>query len=322
MKAGAKYKYAEGRHPPEYETLASFGTMCLNNNPESVIMANDICNRYGLDTISAGTTIAFAIECYENGLITNKDTGGIELSWGNHQAIIAMTEQLARREGLGDILADGVRAAAWKIGGGAEEYAMHVGGQEPGLHDPRSALSYTTTLLDATPGRHTQGNTSLIAQGLPMPQFDPASPSEMGEANKIACNMNHVVQSAGTCYFGYLCIEANHIPDFLNLVTGSNYSVEDVLRIGERIANLRQAFNILEGISANDIRIPNRILGRPPLTGGPTAGKEVNVETLQRDFFAAMDWNPETGKPSKTKLLELGLEDVAEALFTTTLHKI
>ncbi len=136
MKAGTEYKYAEGVHRPEYETLASFGTMCLNNHPESVIIANDICNRYSLDTISAGTAIAFAIECYENGLITSKDTEGVELNWGNHRAIIAMTEQMAKREGLGDILADGVRAAAAKIGGGAEKFAMHVGGQEPAR--PRS----------------------------------------------------------------------------------------------------------------------------------------------------------------------------------------
>lgn len=316
MKAGAEYEYAENVHRPEYETLASFGTMCLNNNPESVIMANDICNRYGLDTISAGTTVAFAIECYENGLITNKDTGGIELSWGNHRAIVTMADQMAKREGFGDLLADGVRVAAAKIGGGSEKYAMHICGQEPGLHDPRSALTYTTTLLDATPGRHTQSNANLIAQGLPMPQFDPASPSGMGEANKIACSMNHVMQSGGTCLFGYLCMEANHIPDFLNLVTGSGYSLEDVTRIGERIANIRQAFNIREGIDATDIRIPNRILGRPPLTAGPTAGKEVDVETMQREFFLAMDWDPETGKPSKAKLVELGLESVADALWT------
>jgi aldehyde:ferredoxin oxidoreductase len=316
MKGGTEYKYAEGVHRPEYETLASFGTMCLNNHPESVIIANDICNRYGLDTISAGTAIAFAIECYENGLITSKDTEGVELTWGNHRAIIAMTEQMAKREGLGDILADGVRAAAAKIGGGAEEFAMHVGGQEPGLHDPRSALTYATTLLDATPGRHTQGNANLVAQGLPMPQFDPETPAGMGEANKIACNMNHIMQSGGTCMFGYLCMDVNHIPEFLNLVTGSSYSIDDVLKIGERIANIRQAFNILEGISAGDIRIPNRILGRPPLTDGPTAGKEVDVETMQREFFAAMDWDPETGKPSKAKLTELGLKDLADALWT------
>ena len=138
LKAGAgEYKYAAGTRRPEYETLGSFGAMCLNNNTESIAMANYLCNGYGLDTISAGTVIAFAIECYENGLITKKDTGGIELTWGNHRAIIAMTEKMARREGFGDILADGVKIAAGRIGRGAEKFAVHVGGEELGMHDPK-----------------------------------------------------------------------------------------------------------------------------------------------------------------------------------------
>ena len=113
------------------------GSNCANSNTESISMANDICNRAGLDTISAGTIIAFAMELYENGILTKKDTGGIDLKWGNHQAIVAMTEKLAKREGLGDILADGVKIAAEKIGKGAEKFAVHIGGQELGMHDPK-----------------------------------------------------------------------------------------------------------------------------------------------------------------------------------------
>src|SRR4030067_718684 len=107
-----------------------FGSNCMNDNLESIIKANDICNRYGLDTISAGAAIAFAIECYENGLITKKDTDGLEMTWGNHKSIVAMTEKMGKREGLGDILADGVMIAAKKIGKGSEKYAMHVSGEE------------------------------------------------------------------------------------------------------------------------------------------------------------------------------------------------
>ena len=132
-----EYKYEAGAHKPEYETLAMFGSNCLNDNLESIIKVNDICNRYGLDTISAGASIAMAIECYENGIITKEDTEGLELTWGNHRAIVEMTEKLARREGFGDILADGVKAAAERIGKGAEQYAMHVQGQEFPAHDPK-----------------------------------------------------------------------------------------------------------------------------------------------------------------------------------------
>jgi len=316
MKAGeGQYKYGAGVHRPEYETLVGFGTLCLNNNADSIIMATDICNRYGLDTISAGTAVAFAIECYENGIITDKDTDGIKLNWGNHEAIVAITEKMAKREGLGDILADGVKVAAQKLGKGAQTYAMHVHGQEPGFHDPRANIPYATTFLDASPGRHTQGGEAIIPQNLKMPEFDAKSCSGRGEAHKIASNLSHVWNSAGLCMFVSICMDANHIPEFLNMVTGSEYNMDDVLKSGERIANIRQAFNIREGIDASDIKIPKRILGQPPLQAGATAGKVVDIDTLRGDFYQAMDWDLKTGKPGKSKLMELGLKSVAESLW-------
>ena len=316
MKAGTgKYKYEAGVHRPEYETLVGFGTLCLNNDPESIIMVTDICNRYGLDTISAGTTMAFAIECYENGILTDKDTGGIQLRWGNNDAIVAMTEKMARREGLGDILADGVKVAAERIGRGSEQFAMHVKGQEPGFHDPRANISYATAFLEASPGRHTQGNESLIPQGLPLPQFDAKSCASRGQAHRVSSNYSHAMNAAGLCMFVSLCMNASHVPDFLNAVTGSSYSLDDVLKAGERIGNIRHAFNIREGIDINDIKIPQRILGRPPLSQGPTAGRAVDIDTLRQEYFQAMDWDITTGKPSKAKLIELGLEDVARVIY-------
>ena len=160
MKAGTgEYRYPAGAHKPEYETLGAFGGMCLNDHLESIIMANDLCNRYGIDTISAGATIAFAMECYEKGIISKEDTDGIELTWGNHQALVAMTEKMGKREGIGDILADGVKGAAEKIGKGAERYAIHIHGQEPAMHDPRNTPSFATVYQsDPTPGRHMQGS--------------------------------------------------------------------------------------------------------------------------------------------------------------------
>ena len=317
MKAGTgEYKYEAGAHKPEYETLATFGIMCLNNNLESIIKANDICNRYGLDTISAGCTIAFAIECYENGIITREDTEGIELKWGNHQAIIAMTEKLARREGFGAVLANGVKAAAEKIGKGAEQYAIHIQGQELPMHDPKLGFRFATTYrLDPTPGRHTQGGEGWNPPGL-LDDFDPKSFSGRGKAHKVGSDFGHVMNCAGMCLFMYMSLPtADVVTDFINAATGWDVTIDELLKTGERIANLRQAFNIREGLNPLQFKVPDRVLGRPAQKEGPLAGVTVDEDTLVKEYLAAMDWDLKTAKPSKKKLQELGLEDVARELW-------
>ena len=317
MKAGEEYPYLEGAHKPEYETLAAFGTMCLNNNVESIIMANDICNRYGLDTISAGCTIAFAIECYENGLITKRDTDGIELTWGNHAAIVAMTTKMAKREGFGNILADGVRVAAAKIGKGSEKYAMDIQGQEVPMHDPKLSFHQATTYqLDPTPARHTQGGEGFVPAGLPMPAFDPNSFTGRGEAHKIASNFFHNVNSAGMCMFMYICLpNASVFTDFMSAVTGWDMTMDELLQTGERISNLRHAFNLREGLNPLKFKVPARILGKPAQQKGPLAGVTVDEDTMAKEYLAAMDWDARTTRPSRKKLEALGLKDVANELW-------
>ena len=293
LKAGeGEYKYAAGMHRPEYETIAAFGVNCANNNTESISMANDICNRAGLDSISSGSVIAFAIELYENGILTKKDTSGIDLKWGNHQAIVAMTMKLAKREGLGEILADGVKRAAEKIGKGAEKYAVHIGGQELGMHDPKltnpgrlDAARYT---MDATPGRHTQ-------------VFGPNSFS------------NHVLNSAGLCQFG--AFFGDSIVGVINVVTGFNFTMNDVQKTGERILNIRHAFNLREGINELKWPVHPRIAGIPPQTTGPLAGVTADIEAQDLWACGALDWDRVTTKPSKAKLLSLGLDDIAKDLW-------
>jgi aldehyde:ferredoxin oxidoreductase len=316
MRRGRQYGYAEGVHKPEYETLAAFGTMCLNNNLESIIMANDICNRYGLDTISAGCTIAFAIECYENGLITKADTGGIELTWGNHGGIVAMTERMAKREGFGDVLADGVKVAAEKIGKGADQYAIHIQGQEIPMHDPKFGFDLTATYrLDPTPARHTQGREGLAPPGL-LPAFDRKSFGGRGGAHKVGSNFIHVMNCAGMCLFLYLCLpDVNAVTEFINAVTGWETTTDELLKTGERIANVRQAFNIREGLNPLQFSVPGRALGKPPQKVGPLAGVTVDEDIMVKEYLAAMDWDAKTAKPSKKKLLELGLEDLAKELW-------
>lgn len=291
--------YAIEGHRPEYETLAAFGSMLLNDNVESIIYLNHLCNNYGLDTISAGSTIAFAIECYENGIITQKDTGGIALKWGDHQAIVEMAEKLAKREGFGDVLADGVKVASEKIGKGSAKFAMHVGGEELPMHDPRQLASNPYNMknaymyiADATPARHTQ------------------RPHE-GFAG----------QALGLCFFGGIMSgddpNAPQTFDLLNAVTGWNITKSDMVVIGDRIATMRQAFNIRQGFKPSGFKYPNRVLGTPPLKYGPLAGVaiETEVHQLVKKYFQSMGWDLKTGKPTRAKLIELGLEDVADDLY-------
>jgi aldehyde:ferredoxin oxidoreductase len=310
-----EYKYEAGAHKPEYETLGMFGANCLNNNLESIIKVNDICNRYGIDTISGGAAIAFAIECYEKGLITKKDTDGIEMTWGNHRSIVAMTEKLVKREGFGDILADGVKAASQRIGKGSDQYAMHIQGQEAPAHDPKFGYHWGISYrMDATPARHTQGP-GMPLPGLPLPKFDPKSFSGRGEAHKMGHSFSHVVSSSGTCLFLYWALPSVFaFLDFMRAVSGWDLTIEELIKTGERVLNIRHAFNIREGLNPLKFKIPGRITGNPPPKEGPLKGVTVDEETMDREYLTALDWDLETTKPSKEKLQELGLEDVAKEI--------
>jgi aldehyde:ferredoxin oxidoreductase len=316
MKAGTgEYKYEEGAHKPEYETQAMFGSDCLNGNIESIIMANDICNRAGLDTISAAATIAFAIECYEKGVITKEDTGGIEMTWGNHKSIIAMLEKMARREGFGAVLADGAKKAAERIGKGAEKLAMHIQGQEMPAHDPKvSRYLGVTYRMDATPGRHTQGSEALNPAGL-LPDFDNDDWRGRGEFHRIGSNFQHAMSAAGMCLFIYACLPNTHVlPEFISAITGWDITQDELIETGERIGTIRHAFNLREGLNPLEYDVNGRLLGVPPQQEGPVAGVTVPEADMVRDYLEAIDWDTKTAKPSRKKLEELGLEDVARAL--------
>jgi aldehyde:ferredoxin oxidoreductase len=309
-------RYATEGHKPEYETLAAFGTMTLVDDLEAIIKANDLCNRYGFDTISAGTTLAFAMECFEQGLLSQQDADGLDLRWGNAPAMIAMLEKMGAREGLGDVLADGVRRAAERIGRGAEKLAIHVHGQEVPMHDPRYvpalALSYW---LDATPARHMQGGhwgydlPDDTRKRLGIPDSDDRHwHAGKAESYTKVTDIIHVVNCAGLCQFGYECMDVQYVVDFLSAVTGWDLTLEECLTIGERIANLRLLFNLREGLNPLHFHLPDRILGKPPLEAGPLSGVEVDVETPAGEYLAARKWGPATGVPSTEKLVELGLE--------------
>ena len=303
-------------HKVEYETAASWGTMTLMDKFPPLVKINELCNLYGFDTIGTGCTAAFAVECYENGILTKEDTDGLELTWnGDGSALVALLEKMGKREGIGDVLADGVRKAAARIGKGAEKYAMHVQGCEVPMHDPKFMPGLATTYkMDATPARHTQGHVDMPPLLDKWPEHDKYQYTGKGEVHKKCMEMVHVVNAAGVCLFAFISYDWDFIPDFLKAVTGWDIDTDECYRIGERIAHIRHAFNLREGLNPLQFEVPSRLLGNPPQTEGNVRDVTVDIDTQVREYCAAMDWDPETAVPSKARLESLGLQEVAETL--------
>ena len=302
-------------HKVEYETAASWGTMTLMDDFPALIKLNELCNLYGFDTIGAGCTAAFAVECYENGILTKEDTDGIELTWGNDQALVALLEKMAKREGIGDVLADGVKRAAERIGKGSEAYAIHVQGAEVPMHDPKFQPGLATAYkMDATPARHTQGHEDMPPVVDGWPEHDKYQWTGKGEVHKQCMEMVHVVNAAGVCLFAFLAYDWDFVPEFLTAVTGWEIDTDESYRIGERIANIRHAFNLREGLNPIQFDVPGRLLGNPPQTEGNVRDITVDIDTQVREYCATMDWDPETAVPSKQRLQALGLAEVARDL--------
>lgn len=313
--------YAGEGHKPEYETLGAFGTMCLNDDVESICRLNTTCNDAGMDTISTGATIAFAIECYEKSIIKKDDTDGIELTWGNHSAIVRVAEQMAKGEGFGGkVLAGGVKNAAEILGEAAKDFAMECGGEELPMHDPKCYPGLATGYIaDATPARHTQyGSWSVEAGFIPPGLVHPEISSRngycgKGEAHRFMSSFGHMVNSSGLCMFGSSIIPATVISEYLCLATGRNFTMDELLQTGERIANLRIAFNLREGVRNKEVfKLPGRVFGNPPLSHGPTKGVTVGVDTQLRDYYLVMGWDPDTGVPKRAVFERLGLDFALE----------
>jgi aldehyde:ferredoxin oxidoreductase len=314
-------RYAcENAHKPEYETVAAFGPMCLNDNMQSIIYANDLCNLHGLDTISAGAVIAFAIECYENGVLTKSDTDGIELTWRNTEALIAVLGKMNRREGIGVLLAEGAQIAARKIGRGAEQFAMHVGGEMLPMHDPRECPGWGATYVsDATPGRHTRGGTYDIEVAWPKDPllYDLGMPKSMekyntegkGKAHAMLASFRHLINVTGVCMFAVDGL-AFPLMDITKAVTGWDLTPEEFIRTGYRIGTLQHAFNVREGFKPGDFTMPPRVEGKPPFRTGTLKDITLDMEELKRQFYEAMGFDCQTGAIKKEKIAELDLTGI------------
>jgi aldehyde:ferredoxin oxidoreductase len=314
-----KYRVKKG-HKPEYETMAAFGPLCLNDNMESLIYANELCNLHGLDTISAGGVVAFAIECYENGLISKKDTDGLELTWGNTDAIIGVLKKMCLREGIGDLLAEGSREAAKKIGRGAEQFSMDVGGELIPMHDPRQVPGMGATYIsDPTPARHTRSGTAFQEEGMANPvtmnilgvplKMERYDPTGKGRVHSLITAWQHLINTTGLCIFAGDGLNFSLL-EIMKAVTGWNLDHEELIRTGKRISTLLHAFNLREGFKPADFTLPPRVYGDPPLKIGLLEGITIDVEGLKRQYYEAMGFDPATGEIQKDRIEELGLEHI------------
>jgi aldehyde:ferredoxin oxidoreductase len=314
-----KHSVKDG-HKPEYESLAAFGPMCLNDNMESLIYANELCNLNGLDTISAGATVAFAIECYENGVISREETDGLDLRWGNSEAIIGVLEKMCRREGIGDILADGAKWAAQRIGRGADKYAMHSGGELLAMHDPRCYPGWGATYVsDSVPGRHTRGGTAFAehggvneivypAMGVPT-KLERYNPKDKGKYHAIVAGWQHWVNTSGVCLFAVDSMPMAFL-DYINAITGWDMDWKDIDDTGKRITTLLHAFNVREGFKPSDFKLPERVNGNPPFKVGGLKDVTIDSEGLKKQFYEEMGFDIVTGAISRNRIEALGLQDV------------
>jgi aldehyde:ferredoxin oxidoreductase len=313
---GAHYEIKEGRWPmktprPEYETIGVFGPLCSHSEVDAICKCNDICNRAGIDTISAGGTIAWAMECYSNGVLTKKDTGGIDLRWGDSDAVVQAMEEMARgRTKFGKLLAMGSAAAADSIGKG-HEYVQTVGGIEIAVHDPRLCPGYArTAVLDPTPGRHVKGGLGFFQGGMgPEDKYD--WEKDNGAWDLTATSQYEIWGAAGMCYFIILCgLDWNEfLPALINAVTG--IPEDDIRKAGYRVFAMRHMFNIREGFTRGKIRMPDRIGGRPPLKEGVTADITLKEDILIDNFLRAAGYDIKTARPYKKTIRELGYMDNA-----------
>lgn len=319
-------------HKPEYETHAAFGPLLLNDDHASIFLCNDICNRSGLDTISAGSTVAFAIECRERGILGVEELGGIDLRWGNSGAIVEFLGLMARREGPGALFADGAAAAAKKLGTATDFFAVQAGGQEPGMHDSRAdplmGVSYSA---DPTPGRHTiaSGVYYNVTQLWRKVSWAPKVPlvyfksreykaTEEEALKGVAGTLyKQVADMAGGCLFAMITgVQHWDLFAFFNAATGMELSPDEYMEMGRRSQTLRQLFNLKQGLRPQDSLASSRMQGEPPLPNGPLRGKSVPLAEKVGLHWKFMGWNENTGIPTEETIERLGLSELVARNFS------
>ena len=321
-----KGKFKTPKHDgAEYESLSAFTAFVFNENMDAAIHSSYLCDEYGIDTISAGAVIAFAMECYEKGLISKEDTEGLDLSWGNADLLPVLVEKISKREGIGDILADGVLKAAKKVGKKAEKFAIHCKGLEGPAHDSRSGKALAVTYGTANRGMchihplegmaYDSGkfDFGMIPYGVPDPNtVDRWDEKGKGKIVKILQDGLIMPDVLGVCkFFMYAGVTLEQYARLLSSFTGWNLEGKDLVRIGERTNNLQRLFNTREGFSKEDDSIPDRAKQRPLFGAYQDEDRCIikDYEGMLDEYYEARGWDTETGIPTKEKLMELELDE-------------
>jgi aldehyde:ferredoxin oxidoreductase len=301
---------------PEYETIGSLGSLCGVDSLPAIAKANELCAKYCMDTISTGVTIAFAMECFEKGLLSSRDTNGINLVFGNDEAMVEMVRMIAEREGLGNLLAEGSARAAREIGGGAEEFAMHVKGQELALHEPRVkfghglSIAFSPTGPDHMNTFHDTGYTKRTDKLKPWGILEPLPVDDLGpgKVHMIKCEENWKHFRGCSVHCALVPWSMDQIVDIVSAVTGWETSLYELGQIGERVQVLSRMFNLREGFTIQDDTIPKRFM--QPFKSGPAAGmapSRESFEAAKKKYYEMSGWNPQTGIPYRWKLEELNI---------------
>ena len=320
---GRHIKISEGPYAPlecegpEYETIGTLGGECMVDNLAVICKANELCNRYGLDTISTGSVIAFAMEAYERGILSQDDTDGIELAWGNGEAMVEMIHKIGNREGIGELMGEGSLRMAQALGHNAVEFAVHVKGLEPSAHDPRrffsQALSYATAARGAC---HNASWSHPYELGLSMPEIGITTPKDPymieGKAEFTAKlqDLMSMMDTLVICRFIQVgkAVNVSNLVKWLNLITGRDMDIPEFMLTGERIFNLKRLYNTRIGISRKDDFLPPRFLTLPR-RGEDLTNQLPHIGQLLSDYYEFRQWTEE-GLPTADKLEELGLSQI------------
>jgi len=337
---GLTFEHYHG-HGPEFESMVGFGPFCGIDDLQAITCANELCTAYSVDTISCGSTIAFAMECFEKGLLSELDTGGLKLTFGDARAMVKAVEMICKREGFGNILAEGSLRVARGIGKGAEQYAMQSRGVEFAMQNPyfkpilglgyavcptggdhmrNLVFSHVIDAERAKAGSHSEARDNLLRQyhslGLlsPVYQRQIDNPTTVRELIYVSTLMT-VIDSLGMCIFATLGYQYHQLVELLNKVTGWDSNLWELMKSGERIMNMMRAFNNLEGFTREDDRIPERFF--QPMQSGPLKGTKLDKEEFEKGkelYYGMMYWDKQ-GNPTRSKLQELDIEWVADKLY-------
>jgi aldehyde:ferredoxin oxidoreductase len=313
---------------PEYEAMAALGAACLVNDNLAVSKANELCNANGLDVISTGCSIAFVMECFEKGVLTAADTGGLDFRWGDGQILVRAVELIARREGFGAVIADGVARMSQRFGPATDAFNLTVKGQELPMHEPRLkhvlGVGYAVAPVGADHMMNvhdtdfmSEGEGLLRVNSVRSRAIGPLRPNDLGEDKlqvfHTELNWMHFQDCAVNCHF--YPYHYDHMAAALSGVTGVEFTPADILNVGARAQTLARLFNLREGFTADDDKLPKRVM--KAFTSGPLAGNEITPAAFnwaRRRYYELMQWDPDTGVPSEACQRELGIDSLLPEL--------